>query len=214
MRTGWKLPSPARLSNDLLSNDYMGVAAEVAHQLGKVLRQSGGLTMGIDGATNVLSQSLSNVIMHSPLPYFIEFLRADLKRETTENLVAKIRDVLDRFRAFLRGAGFVKDDDDEFDLSAVLSFVSDSCNGMRALRTALQELALVLFAYGCMPHCLNNLCKDICALPRFKTFVKNCLFIAKAFKNVGMLRKLLEMLCVEKLGKVGCLERWYDTNAE
>lgn len=47
--------------------------------------------MGMDGATNRLSKSLSNIIVHVPVPLFIEYLNAYMKRETTPNVVNKLK---------------------------------------------------------------------------------------------------------------------------
>lgn len=56
---------------------------------------SGGV-LGIDGASNRQSKSISDVISHVPIPLFEEYLRANLHRETTPNVATKIIDVVSR----------------------------------------------------------------------------------------------------------------------
>ncbi|KAI9982158.1 hypothetical protein PInf_008049 [Phytophthora infestans] len=55
----------------------------------RALRESPAVTLGVDGATNVLSRSLSNVIAHDPRPWFVEYLRADLKKESEPEVTKK-----------------------------------------------------------------------------------------------------------------------------
>lgn len=52
--------------------------------------------LGIDGATIRPAKSVSNVIRHSPRPLFIEYIRSDLKADTTVNVLAKIDDLITR----------------------------------------------------------------------------------------------------------------------
>ena len=157
------------------------------------------VTLGIDGATIALSKSMSNVILHTPLPFFLEYLRADLKRETAVNLLAKLEDVVKRLEDTLVQAGFSVG---KWGSSSHLSFISDSCNAMRCLRSKLEDKGVCVFAFGCSAHSLNNLCQDICELPRFKTFIKQVVLLAKTFKTVGMIQNIFASFCVEKFGKV------------
>lgn len=75
---------------------------------------SGKMKIGIDGATNVLYKSFSNVIVDTPLTFFIEYLRSDLNRETTRHVVDRLKDVVQRLDAKLG-------------IQCSTSFISDSC---------------------------------------------------------------------------------------
>ncbi|KAI9990487.1 hypothetical protein PInf_021510 [Phytophthora infestans] len=81
----WSPPSSSELSTTLLSSCYTDVMLDVA----RALRESPAVTLGVDGATNVLSRSLSNVIAHDPRPWFVEYLRADLKKESEPEVTKK-----------------------------------------------------------------------------------------------------------------------------
>ena len=56
---------------------------------------------GIDGATNVQNQSKSNVIVFNPVPFFIEYIQSDCKRETADELLIKIQGFLVRMDTWL-----------------------------------------------------------------------------------------------------------------
>lgn len=80
-------------------------------------------TMGIYGASKVLSKSISNVILQKPLPLFVEDVRSELNRDTTTNLSMKAKDILNRLNDMIG----VKAD----------IFFSDICNGMKDVRRSL-----------------------------------------------------------------------------
>ena len=86
----WTTPSPLAISTHLLNELYDSVQV----QMGKDLTTAAAVVLGVDGATNVLARSMSNIIAHSPLPWFVEYLKADLKKETSRNLFDKVKDVI------------------------------------------------------------------------------------------------------------------------
>ena len=176
----WKMPSPARISGELLDRVYDEVMSKTLDKI----KSEGGGTMGVDGATDNIAKSKSNVIIHTPFPFFIDYLRGDLGRETTTNVVAKIQDSIKRVN-------------EKTGLQCVTSFISDSCNGMRETRKRLLESGSIKWEYGCGTHCLNNFTEDIGKL-LFSAVIKKSVYISKSIKNTGMIRKLFDILCVEK----------------
>lgn len=118
--SNWKVPAPERLSGELLNSVYEDVMSKVCAEI----RSSGGGMLSIDGANDNLAKSRSNVILHTPIPLFIEYMKSDLQRETTPNVVSKLEDNIKRL-------------DEKIGIKCVTSFVSDSCNGMRDVRKKL-----------------------------------------------------------------------------
>lgn len=108
----------------------------------RAIINSGGGTLGIYGATNVLSKRMSNVIIHTTLPLFIEYRRSDMLRETTGNVVDKVKDVMTRIE---QKVGF----------RCSFSFVSDSCNGMRVVRKRMVVEKIFRWVYGYVAHSLS-----------------------------------------------------------
>lgn len=122
LNLGWKVPSPAEPSDDLLEKLYDQTLAKAFEKL----RAEGEGTLWLYGATDNLSRSPLNEILHTPLPYFIECLKGDLKRENTRNVVSNIEDAIMRIN---EQAGF----------QWVHIFKSDSCNGMPDVRKKRME---------------------------------------------------------------------------
>lgn len=82
--------------------------------------------LGIDGATNRLAKSISNVMILLPVPLFLEYLRVELKRETTVSAVSNITATINML-------------DEVVGIRLVLEFVSESCNSMRNVRRVIRE---------------------------------------------------------------------------
>lgn len=132
---------------------------------------------------------MNNVIIHLPLPLFLEYLNADLKRETKENVESKFIDVIDRL-------------DKVVGMPSIYPFISDSCNVIRAVKQKLFELKKVKFFYGCSAHCLINLPMGKSTLSSISKMEKPALFVSKCIKNIGLFSIIFEILCEENEGTV------------
>jgi hypothetical protein len=196
----WTRPSPVAISTDLLSEKY----AELQVYMAKELVAAPAVIIGMDGATNVLSRSVSNVIAHDPRPWFVEYLKVDLKKESQVQLTAKVVDSVAQLHRLLG-----KD--------VVTAFISDSCNVMRSLRRNLLEKRHFDYTYGCGAHSLNNLCEDLLKLDSFKEILKSALFVSKSTRNQSLLSKIYSSICEDLLGKVLAMvlysaSRWSSVN--
>lgn len=119
----WKVPHPRLISGELLDNAYDNIMDRSIN----LIREANGGVLSIDGATDKMSNCKCNVILHTPLPIFIEYLPTDLNRETSENVVEKLSNAMNRL------------DDKTKLLKSSFSFISDSCNVMRDVRKKLVE---------------------------------------------------------------------------
>jgi hypothetical protein len=197
----WNTPSPKVISTTYLDECYR----EVQMKMGRELSCSPTIIIGMDGATNVLSRSMSNIIAHDPRPWFVEYLRADLKKESEQEEVSrKITDCISRLHNFI-GKELVN------------GFISDSCNSMKSVRRNLVENDIVDFAYGCGAHPLNNFCEDLLKMDQLKLVQKQALLVSKSIKSQSLLNKLYSMVCSEILSKNFCMvlysaSRWSSVN--
>lgn len=76
--SNWITPLPAKFKTEL-DSVYDGTMSRVFDEI----KSSGGGKLSIDGATDNLAKSRSNVILHTPIPLFIEYLKYDFERRTT-----------------------------------------------------------------------------------------------------------------------------------
>ncbi|ETL41791.1 hypothetical protein L914_07237 [Phytophthora nicotianae] len=92
----WPPPSLSMLSTTLLGECYCSSMAQMA----KALIKAPSVTLGVDGATNVLSRSMSNVIAHDPRPWFVEYLLAHLRKDSAPEVFKKIEATISRIHAY------------------------------------------------------------------------------------------------------------------
>lgn len=156
------------------------------------------------GATNILSKSMSYAIIHTPVPLLSEYLRSDLRREMTANLLSKLAEVVSRINS---RAGF----------NFYYAFISDSCNVMTDLRNECPRSCLFKSAYGCINHCLHNPFEDLRKSRSISIFIKQSLYVFKTIKNTGLNRKVFDRICAKKCGKVYIMvmyskSRWSNVN--
>ncbi|CAK9207874.1 unnamed protein product [Sphagnum troendelagicum] len=60
----------------------------------------------------------------------------------------------------------------------------------------------LVFAYGCAPHAIHNLCMDLIKnFPRVKHVLKQIIFMVKTLKSSHLLLQLFDKLCLEKFKK-------------
>lgn len=50
--------------------------------------------MGIGGAANLISKLMSKVMFQTPAPIIIEYMQANIKRETITKVMAKLKNLL------------------------------------------------------------------------------------------------------------------------
>ena len=59
------------------------------------------VTITMNGATNVNHESVINVMACGPMPFFLEHVHIDIKKETTHVIHGKVLDVAERMRKWL-----------------------------------------------------------------------------------------------------------------
>lgn len=148
LRPCWKPVAPSGIGGVLLDSAHEGAMLKVM----LLIKGSKSGTMGIHGATNSISISLSNIVLHTLCPLFIEYSRSDLKQETTPNVVEKVNSVVERlkrrqdsisFRALSWTAST------EWETSAAVLLNRSWSDG----RTGVLSVALIIFARTLLSCC-------------------------------------------------------------
>jgi len=85
----------------------------------------------------------------------------------------------------------------------MFTFCSDSPSVMLKLRKDCLESNEFVFAYGCAPHAIHNLCMDLIKhFPGVTLVLKQILYMVKTLKSSHLLLQLFDKLCLEKYKKV------------
>lgn len=81
--------------------------------------------------------------MHTPIYLSIEYLEADLKKESAPNVCVKLNDVINCI-------------DNLVGVNTCHEFISNSCNIMRDVHKRLVNENIFKWAYGCAAYCFHN----------------------------------------------------------
>lgn len=200
LRPGYKLPTPAEIGSTLLDSEYDRVRQETLMQI----RRNVAGVLGIGCATDVTSKNLSPVMLHTPLPWFIECMRPNL--DDAGEVADQVSDAIRRLSDLVGG--------DKFD---VIGFISQSCKRLRAVRRLLTERQVVLFEYGCGSQCFNNIAEDLLKEPRFKRTLAQCILVCKTINSKWAIGKLFDEICEETYGRTQPMllysaSRWRSAN--
>lgn len=130
LKRKWCKPPTTDIGGSLLGD----VFKDLMSNMPKAVRSSGGVVLGIDVATKMISKSLSNIIVHKPTPSCVEYLKADLKTEKTSKVVSKLKDCISIL-------------DEQIGMSTIFALIADSGYFMRDVRKLLQEEHIIKYAY-------------------------------------------------------------------
>jgi hypothetical protein len=84
----------------------------------------------------------------------------------------------------------------------MFTFCSDSPSVMLKLRKDCIASNEFVFAYGCAPHAIHNLCMDLIKhFPGVKLVLKQVLYMVKTLRSSHLLLQLFDKLCQEKYKK-------------
>ena len=211
-----------------MNQEYIHTMNEVLLSLGKQPL----ICFTLDGATNMQRKQIINMMACIPKAYFLEHFTMQLRRESAANLLEKLLDCKLRLLCSLRGPvpgyshsraadvvamGMVKGEAEDpladggamvcsrnahFINPPMFTFCSDSPSVMLKLRKDCLASNEFVFAYGCAPHAIHNLCMDL--IKRFsgvKLVLKQILYMVKTLTSSHLLLQLFDKFCDEKYKK-------------
>ena len=179
----------------------------------------------LDGATNIQSKQVINMMACGPKAFFLEHFTMELRRESAANLLESLLSSKLHLLSCLReprpgfvlaraggdDAAEIEDEgrvrvaskNEHFLKPPMFCFCSDSPSVMVKLRRDCLENAEFMFAFGCAPHALHNFVKDLLkSFPGIKKVLKRMMFMVKSLKSSHLLLALFDKLCLEKLKKI------------
>ncbi len=182
----------------------------------------------LDGATNLQGKQVINMMACGPKPFFLEHFTMELCRKSTANLLEKLLNYKLHLLGLihqpvfcfvlLRDVGMFDDNDVEvveqheeghvctknehFINPSMFCFYNDSPSIMVKLRKECLKTKEFVFAYGCAPHAIHNICMDLIKnFPGVKHVLKQIIFMVKTLKLSHLFLQLFDKLCLEKFKK-------------
>ncbi len=217
LRCAFHILSTEMIGANLLHLEYTNIMAKVLCNLKQFIM----ICLTLDGATNVQGKQIINLMACGPMAIFLEHFSMELRRESVENLYKKLIDCKCCLLLTIRelAPGFISqvvnsdacDDNadpqqvatlnEHFVGTLMFTFCSDSPSVMIKLRRLCIQDTEFLFAFGCSPHALHNLCMDLVKeFPVVKLIVKQIVFLVKSIRKTHLIQQLFDKICKEKYG--------------
>ena len=224
VRGCFQLPYTEVIGGQLIRDEYLYVMNDVLLTLSKMSL----ICITLDGATNVHSKQVINMMACSPIAMFLEHFTMELRRESAINLLEKILDCKMRLlgnickhaHSFVLSRNIKRIADQDNDVEVIehqgeerlsctknehfvnppmVCFCSDSPSVMVKLREECLKSNEFMFTYGCAPHVIHNLCMDFCKqFLGMNRDLKHILFMVKTLKPSHLLLTLFDKLSIEK----------------
>lgn len=123
--------SPDQLRSTILERTYQNSVESTTEHI----KEAEGATIRIYGTTNVMARSICSFILYTPIPMFLEYWVAELRKDTAKHFKLKVCNCLNC-------------------IENVMGFkcwwcVLDSCKLMIHVRKLLEKDRSVNFTYGC-----------------------------------------------------------------
>ena len=228
LRSCYQLPTRRQIGGELMMYEYTQTMNEVLLSLGKHPL----ICFTLDGPTNLQGKQIINMMACVPKAYFLEYFTMQLRRESAANLLEKLLDCKLRLLGSIRmpapgyilsrdvaviGGGVNEDNtvvgnndvgplvcakNEHFVNPPMFTFCSDSPSVMQKLRKDCLDSSEFVFAYGCAPHAIHNLCMDLIKhFPGVTLVLKQILYMVKTLRSSHLLLQLFDKLCMEKYKK-------------
>ncbi|KAG5678315.1 hypothetical protein PVAND_008000 [Polypedilum vanderplanki] len=183
LNPSYKIPCAKKLSSVLLDKQFN----KCSNVLDEILENSGNLTLVSDGWTNTRGDHIVNFCIKAPehKPFFYTSIN-------TSGIIQNATAVANAVFEVIESLGSQK----------FSAFVSDNAPVMKAAWKLIEEKFPNISAYGCAPHALNLLIKDMANTPECSKTIKNAEKIIKFVKNHHIVKAKFDEKRLATIGTV------------
>lgn len=140
LKPDYEPPTRRILASSLLTSEYEKTKAEIMEKINNATV----LHLAIDGWSNLRNESIMNIIIYTPKPFFYKFIDTKTNRHTAEYVCEQVSEVLEEIGS------------DKF-----FVVVSDNAANMVKCGRLLHEKYTNITWIGCLAHTLNLLIGDV-----------------------------------------------------
>ncbi|KAE8740028.1 hypothetical protein FOCC_FOCC014473 [Frankliniella occidentalis] len=162
IRPSYELPSDWNLRHSLLGKQYEEISNRVESQVEKAENVS----ILTDAYSNVRNEGIMAFIVTTPAPLFYHMSVPGTESETSEYVSTELIKVIEKVGS-----------------EKVNGICTDNASVMKKAWQIIEKKYPHISCYGCAPHSLNLLSKDVCKLTSIKNTLKNCQKVVKAIKR-------------------------------
>lgn len=162
LRCGYILPNRRQLSGEYLNMEYDRVMV-ISKSL---IAKSPGVTLVIDGWSNIRHDSIVNFVICTPQPIFYKSVNTGSNRHTADYLFRISKEVVEEI-------GPLK----------FTAIVSDNASNMKAMWRIVRSEYPHILCYGCSAHALNLLTQDLCKLDAILIIINKTKSIVREIRD-------------------------------
>ncbi|XP_063629642.1 uncharacterized protein LOC134801044 [Cydia splendana] len=166
LRANFNPPSRKMLSTVLLEEEYEDVKQKVTEKI----EDANDLHIAADGWTNIRKDSILNIIIYTPKPYFHSSIDTQNNRHTAEYLSEKISQTMN-----------------EIGSEKFLGIVTDNAANMKKCGKLLTDQYEHTTWVGCLAHTLNLLIGDVLKIDSIQESFKS---VSAEFKKIALEKSL------------------------
>jgi hypothetical protein len=178
LKPDYKPPSRKILSTTLLEEEYKEMKTVVS----KKIDQAKVLHLAVDGWTNVRKDSIINIMIYTPTPFFHTSIDTETNRHTGEYLAEKISETMD-----------------EIGSEKFLGIISDNAANMKKCGKLLADKYETTTWIGCLAHTLNLLIADLLKMPEVHEVFKMVVDIVKCVLKSNIFCAEFKKIATDKL---------------
>jgi hypothetical protein len=161
LRPSYNLPSRFQFSTGFLSSEYQRVESMVE----KATNKADFLALTSDGWTDVSSNRLVNVVVHTPKPYLFATIDASMEEHTGAYICTLLAEKIEKLGP-----------------KKIIAVVTDNAANMKLAWRLLEEKYPWIIFDGCKAHFVDLAAKDFCKVDDVSAFINDCLKVAKFFR--------------------------------
>ncbi|XP_047984670.1 uncharacterized protein LOC125239056 [Leguminivora glycinivorella] len=171
------MPSRKRLATSLLDEEYSDVQSEIVSKI----NQASIIHLAIDGWSNLRKESILNVILYAPKPYFYKFIETKEQRHTAEYLCEEVTNIIE-----------------EFHPSKFVAVVTDNAANMVRFGKLLHDKYEQTLWTGCLAHTLHLFVGDSLKVMKIRRIFAFTVRVIKTITRSHILGAEFRRLAEEK----------------
>jgi hypothetical protein len=177
LRPNFNPPSRKMLSTVLLEEEYEDVKQKVTEKI----EDANVLHIAADGWTNIRKDSILNIIIYTPKPYFHSSIDTQDNRHTAEYLSEKISQTMN-----------------EIGSAKFLGIITDNAANMKKCGKLLTDQYENTTWVGCLAHTLNLLIGDVLKIDSVQETFKSVIAIVKSVLQSNIYSAEFKKIALEK----------------
>ncbi|KAK3930113.1 Putative AC transposase [Frankliniella fusca] len=162
LRPAFDLPSEWNLRNSLLDNQY----EEINNKLQDQINKTENVCILTDGYSNIRNEGIMAFIITTPAPLFYDMSLPGTEKENSEYVSQELSKIIENVGP-----------------EKVNGVCTDNAAVMKKTWEIIEEKYPHIVCYGCSPHTLNLLSKDISKLTSIKQLLRKSQNVVKAIKR-------------------------------